>query len=95
MELGPAVLLIDEIENSMHARMLERIYDELNNSDFPVLVATHSPYFIDLTDLERIYLVKKDREKGTVIEKTSEPRKLREELEKEGLTFSEYLLTTE
>ncbi len=95
MELRPSILLIDEIENSMHAKMLERIYDELNNSSFPVLVATHSPYFIDLTDLERIYIVKKNREKGTVIERINEPRKLREELEREGLTFSEYLLTTE
>ncbi len=95
IELKPSLLLIDEIENSMHAKMLEKIYDELNNSGFPVLVATHSPYFIDLADLDRIFIVKKTGKAGTVLERVGEREKLRKTLEEEGLTFSEYLLTTE
>ncbi len=95
IELKPSLLLIDEIENSMHAKMLEKIYDELNNSGFPVLVATHSPYFIDLADLDRIFIVKKTGKAGTVLERVGEREKLRKTLEGEGLTFSEYLLTTE
>jgi len=93
LELKPSILLIDEIENSMHARMLEYVFDELNNADFPVLIATHSPYFIDLTDLSRIFIVEKTLEEGTIVRTITDPVKLKEKLHELGISFSEYFLS--
>ncbi len=91
IEFSPSLLLIDEIENSMHARMLEYIVDELNSLSVPVIVATHSPIMVDLVGAERTILVCKDKEKGTVIERISDPEKLSEKLEKLGLSLSDYV----
>ncbi len=62
IELKPSILLIDEIENSMHARMLEYVVDELDSLDIPVVVATHSPVVVDLVGSEKtiIYLFVED-----------------------------------
>ncbi len=61
VELEPSLLLIDEIENSLHAKALEVIFDLLNNLEVPVLVATHSPILVDLVGPERTIIVNKDR----------------------------------
>ncbi len=91
IELNPSILLIDEIENSMHAHMLEYIIDELNGLRQPVLVATHSPVVVDLVGPERILIVKKDPVRGTIVEKISDPRLLSKELRKAGITLSDYV----
>ncbi len=91
VESNPSILLIDEIENSMHARMLEYIVDQLNDLDFPVFVATHSPVVVDLLDPDRIMIVYRDLEKGTFIEKISDPEKLSNKLRELGITLSDYI----
>jgi len=93
LELKPSLLLIDEVENSMHARMLEYVFDELNNANFPVLIATHSPYFIDLTDLDRIFIVEKTLEEGTIVKTITDTVKLKKKLHELGISFSEYFLS--
>jgi len=90
-ELGPSVLLIDEIENSMHARMLEYVVDMLNSLGIPVLVATHSPVVVDLVDPSRVLIVLRDLERGTYVERIEEPEKLYEELKRLGVSLSDYV----
>ncbi len=91
IEHNPSILLIDEIENSMHVKMIEHIVDELNSLELPVIVATHSPIVVDLVDPEKILIVVKDRMKGTYIETIKEPEKLRRRLKELGLALSDYL----
>jgi len=87
IELKPSILVIDEIENSLHAEALEYIIDELKNSDATVIVATHSPVVVDIVDLEDLVLVEKNEE--TRLRRIEEPDKVREELENLGITPSE------
>lgn len=91
IELGPSILLIDEIENSLHARMLEYIVDELNSLRQPVIVATHSPIVVDLVGLERILIVRKEPNSGTIVERISDPVKLSNELKELGIALSDYI----
>jgi len=91
VEQSPLVLLIDEIENSMHARMLEYIVDVLNSLDYPVLVATHSPVMVDLVDPERIILVYKTSEEGTKVERIGDYKQLMRKLNELGVSVSDYI----
>jgi len=91
IELEPSILLIDEIENSMHARMLELIIDELNSLKIPVIVASHSPVVVDLVGAERTLIVKKDPIKGTLIEVLEKPEELYKKLDEIGVTLSDYI----
>jgi len=90
-ELGPSILMIDEIENSMHARMLEYVVDRLNSLGIPVLVATHSPVVVDLVDPGRVLIVLRDPERGTYVERIEDPKKLYEELKRLGVSLSDYV----
>ncbi|MEM1611231.1 MAG: AAA family ATPase [Sulfolobales archaeon] len=90
-ELSPTMLLVDELENSMHARLLEYVVDELNRLEIPVVVATHSPVVVDLVSPERILIVKRDLEKGTVVKVIEDPKKLSEELRKEDISHSDHI----
>jgi len=91
LESGPLILLIDEIENSMHAALLEIVYDMLNSSGIPVLAASHSPLFIDLAGPERIILVRRGQD-GTTAERIQDPQSLRRLLEEEGVALSDHVL---
>jgi len=90
-ELKPSVLLIDEIENSMHAKMLEYIVDKLNSLSIPVIVATHSPIVVDLVEPRRILIVLRDSDRGTYVERVKEPEELYEELKRLGIALSDYM----
>jgi len=90
-ELGPSILLVDEVENSMHARLLEYVIDEFNGLGVPVLVATHSPIVVDLVGPERVLIVRKSDEKGTVVERIREVEELRQRLVEEGIALSDYV----
>lgn len=91
IELNPTILLIDELENSMHARMLEYVIDELNTLDIPVLIATHSPVVVDLVGPERVIIVDKRPVTRTVIEKIEDPEKLSKKLKELGVALSDYI----
>ncbi len=69
VSLEPTLLLIDEPENSLHAQLLEYLVDVLRYTESPALLATHSPILVDLVDPDRIIIVEKDPEKGTVVKK--------------------------
>ncbi len=91
VELNPSILLIDEIENSMHAEMLEYIVDELDALSIPVIVATHSPVVADLVAPDKIYIVSRKPETGTVVERLEDPEKIRDKLKKLGVSLSDYI----
>ena len=91
VELNPSILLIDEIENSMHAEMLEYIVDELDALPIPVIVATHSPVVADLVAPDKIYIVSREPETGTVVECLEDPEKIRDKLKKLGVSLSDYI----
>ena len=91
VELRPSLLLIDEVENSMHARMLEYVVDELNSLDIPVIVATHSPVVVDLVGPERTIIVYKKHGEGTVAERIRDPGELSRRIRELGLSVSDYV----
>ncbi|WP_054853845.1 AAA family ATPase [Vulcanisaeta distributa] len=91
VELEPSLLLIDEIENSLHAKALEVIFNLLNNLEVPVLVATHSPILVDLVGPERTIIVNKDPNIGTTAEQVSDIENLRSRLKELGVAFSDYV----
>jgi len=91
IEERPSVLLIDEIENSLHAELLEYIIDELKEASkqgTTVIAATHSPVVIDLVDLEDLIIVDKGP-LGTILSRVEEPDEVRRRLREYGLTPSE------
>lgn len=88
IELKPALLAIDEIENSLHAELLEYILDELRNSGVTVIVTTHSPLVVDMVKLEEL-LVSEMTADGTVLRRVKDPKEVREKLRKLKITQSE------
>ena len=90
MGLEPSLLLVDEVENSLHASLLEVLFDELNTLPVPVLAATHSPIPVDLAGPERTLIARLGPE-GATVERVGDPRRLRDELAELGIAFSDYI----
>jgi predicted ATPase len=91
-ELRPSILLIDEIENSLHVEAIQKIFDFLNNLEIPVLVATHSPAVIDLIDLDRVVIASRGSDDSTGIEHIENVEAVRKRLLELGVSHSEYIL---
>lgn len=88
IELRPSLLAIDEIENSLHAKTLEYIIDELKSSGVTVVITTHSPIVVDMVNLEDLLIVEKTPE-GTKLTTVKEPEQVRKKLKELDLTQSE------
>ncbi len=60
----PSLIVIEEIENGLDPRTLQFILEEIrnvvNSGKSQVILTTHSPYFLDLLQLEHIVLVERD-----------------------------------
>ncbi len=96
--LGPSILLIDEIENSMHAALLEHVIDMLNSLGVPVLVATHSPLVVDIVGPERIIIVRREPGEPTRLERLSDKKEVLKKLAEVGVSLGDavfYRLTRE
>lgn len=86
--LKPPLLIIDEIENSLHPSTLELILDTIKIGDTQAIITTHSPVVVDMTELSNIILV--DKEQGeSKFKRIKDPEKIKEFLIKKGITFSE------
>lgn len=86
--LKPPLLIIDEIENSLHPSTLELILDTIGLGDTQAIITTHSPVVVDMTELSNIILV--DKEQGeSKFKRIKDPEKIKEFLNKKGITFSE------
>jgi predicted ATPase len=86
--LKPPLLIIDEIENSLHPSTLKLILDTIRISDTQAIITTHSPVVVDMTELSNIILV--DKEQGeSKFKRIKDPEKIKEFLIEKGITFSE------
>ncbi|ASJ12072.1 AAA family ATPase [Thermococcus thioreducens] len=86
--LKPPLLIIDEIENSLHPETLELIIDTLKESESQVIITTHSPVVVDIVEPSDLVLV--DKENGeTVFKRIKDPEKIKEFLNERGITLSE------
>lgn len=88
IELKPKFLLIDEIETSLHAKMIEYIIGELRDCDSNVVITTHSPAVIDTVRLEDLVLLERT-DVGTTARRIDNPERLRKKLFDLGVTASE------
>jgi hypothetical protein len=92
VELEPFILLIDEVENSLHVKALEYVFDLLNSLEIPVVLATHSPILVDLANPERTIVVFRGSDGSTKLEYFKDPRELKSRLSELGIAFSDYVL---
>ena len=73
------VYLIEEVENGIHPRAIEAIFDSLSSVyDGQVLLATHSPLIVGLTKPEQVLCFAKNPSGATSIVRGSEHPKLRD-----------------
>jgi predicted ATPase len=89
IETKPFLLVIDELENSLHPRAIEYVVNELKNSGCIVIATTHSPAVVDIVKPEDLILVTKDEEGATRVRKVVEPEKVKQWLAEHGITLSE------
>ncbi|VVB52170.1 DNA replication and repair protein RecF [uncultured archaeon] len=85
--LKPPLLIIDEIENSLHPETLELILDTIKASDIQAIITTHSPVVVDMTEPDDMILVEKEQGESR-FKRIKDPDKIRDFLKKKGITFS-------
>lgn len=88
VEMSPKFLLIDEIETSLHAKIIDYVIDELRDCDSNVVITTHSPAVIDAVRLEDLVLLERTSA-GTTAKRIDNPERLRKKLNDLGVTASE------
>ncbi len=88
IELNPKLLLIDEIETSLHARIIEYIVDLLKDVDSTVIVTTHSPLVVDYVNMDDLILMENTSHVSTC-RKIKNPNEIKKELAEKEITVSE------
>ena len=86
--LKPPLIIIDEIENSLHPSTLELILDTIGIGQTQAIITTHSPVVVDMTELSDIILVEKEQGESK-FRRIKDPEKIKEFLIKKGISFSE------
>ncbi|MGQ4914183.1 MAG: AAA family ATPase [Candidatus Asgardarchaeia archaeon] len=89
LESEHSILVIDEIENSLHPEAIELIIDELKNNDKQVIITTHSPAVIDIVDPADLLIIERDNEGCSKARRIKNPQKLKQRLHELGITVSE------
>lgn len=85
--LKPPLLIIDEIENSLHPESLELILDTIKASDIQAIITTHSPVVVDMTEPDDMVLVEKEQGESR-FKRIKDPEKIRNFLKEKGIKFS-------
>jgi predicted ATPase len=85
--LKPPLLIIDEIENSLHPETLELILDTIKASDVQAIITTHSPVVVDMTKPDDMILVEKEQGESR-FKRIKDPDKIRDFLKEKGIKFS-------
>jgi len=89
LELKPPLLVIDELENSIHPETMNYILDEFElEQDMLSLITTHSPSVVDMTPLEDL-LISEMTGGRTIFRRIKNPEEAKSNLKRLGLTFSE------
>ncbi len=86
--LKPPLLIVDEIENSLHPSTLELILNTIKIGDTQAIITTHSPVVVDMTELSNIILVENELGESK-FKRIKDPEKVRGFLIEKGITFSE------
>ena len=88
VEMEPKFLLIDEIDASLHAEIIDYVLSELCTCESHVIVTTHSPLVIDAVELANVVILKRT-ESGTTCERIIHTDSMQKKLHDKGLTLSE------
>ncbi|MEM4417203.1 MAG: AAA family ATPase [Nitrososphaerota archaeon] len=91
VESKPSILLIDELENSLHSEILEYIVEELKNANITSIVATHSPIVVDVAGLECLQLLERTPE-GNKVRRVENLEEIQRWMREKKLTPSEMWL---
>jgi len=91
IEMKPAILLIDELENSLHNSLIEYIIDSLRDSSITTVITTHSPLVINDVELSEIRILDRDAN-GTSIRTIEKPGEMKKKLLDLGITPSDLWL---
>jgi len=87
---GAPLLVVDEIENSLHVKAVHRLLDDIRSSNTALIATTHSPAIIDVAKPEGIVILER-RGAETVASRIRDPERLFNKLKELGVTLSEYL----
>ncbi len=91
IDQNPQILLIDELENSLHEKMVEYVLDAIKARNIKTIISTHSPLVVDLVDLKNILIVKM-LDNHTDIKHIKNPEEKSKILIKESITPSESII---
>ncbi|MFP3308201.1 MAG: AAA family ATPase [Nitrososphaeria archaeon] len=88
LDMRPSLLLVDELENSLHLKLLELAMSAFRSSGTKVVVTTHSPMVVDLADPSELVMLSLS-EGATVARRVGDPEAVRRRLAEEGVLLSE------
>jgi len=88
IDMNPELIVVDEIEDSLYARVIELILDIVSDRNIPVIFTTHSPYVVDSIHPSHLILMEKG-DNGSEIRRLKSPEKIKAELNKMKITLSE------
>lgn len=91
IEMKPTMLLIDELENSLHDTILEYLIDSLRDSGINSVLTTHSPLVVNDVDLSEIRILERDAN-GSKIKIVDKPEEMKKKLLELGITPSDFWL---
>ena len=93
LDMRPSLLLIDELENSLHLKLIELAISAFRSFEGKVVVTTHSPMVVDLVDPSELILLEKSSKENevpsTVAMRVTDPEKIKQRLARDGLALSE------
>lgn len=88
IEMDPHLIVVDEIEDSIYARVIEVILDLIVDRNIRVIFTTHSPYIVDIIHPSKLFMME-NSENGTQVKKFKHPDDLKNELSRLNITLSE------
>jgi hypothetical protein len=77
LDMRPSLLLVDELENSLHLKLLELAMSAFRSSGTKVVVTTHSPMVVDLADPSELVMLSLS-EGATVARRVQHPHEVPE-----------------
>ena len=89
IELKPKIIIIDEIEDSLFARIIELFISIVKENKIQLLISTHSPYVVDIAEPNDLLIFSNTSNISTSIRKFISPNLIREELNRLKITLSE------
>ena len=90
LDLGSPLVVVDEIENSLHTRAIHRVLDDVRSSESVLIATTHSPAVIDLVNPGEVVVMER-RGLDARAKRFEDPEALAKKLRELGVALSEYL----